>query len=145
MIEEEPADSTANAEMADDSVRAQNSGAWALPVAGSITSCPKCGPVVIGSGSADDDDDAESDNNEPFSSLRISISFHKMQRPYRVDDLEENQSPCSLLDPLIFPTRDASGSVGGEHLCVVCVRCKFGWVERVAQPGMIYRPREEPE
>lgn len=132
MIEEEPVDSTANAEMVDDPARAQSSGDWALPEAGTITVCPKCGS---GNRSEDGDDG------------RFQVRYHLSQwafDPTRGNDAQFRENPCAFTDIDIFPTRRPWG-LGGEHLCVTCLRCHFGWAEKVADPTPVYRQREEGE
>lgn len=128
MIEEEgpavPADEVGTVE---EGAAQAGAGSWALPESGSVTACPKCGPVVD-----------QEDDDEQQSYLRISIHFHKSQRAYAPDEPDAEQFPCAFLSPSLFPEQVGFG-VGGEHLCVRCLRCKYGWVERVSRPESIYR------
>lgn len=136
MIEEEgPAVSAADVGSVEAGTAQAGAGSWALPEAGSITSCPKCGPVIA-SGSVSEDDGSSG-------LLRAHVNFHKTQRPYAPGEPDDQQPPCAFLDPMIFPERVNVGAiVGGEHVCVRCLRCRYGWVERVAQPGSIYFSRQ---
>jgi hypothetical protein len=140
MIEEEPVISADEVGMVEDSPGGVQAGAgsWTLPEAGSITSCPKCGPVIA-TGSVSEDDDS-------FGMLRAHVNFHKTQHPYAPDIPDDQQSPCVFLDPVIFPKHVNVGAiVGGQHVCVRCLRCKYGWVERVARPESIYISRQVEE
>jgi hypothetical protein len=46
----------------------------------------------------------------------------------------------------MFPPSGRIG-VGGEHLCVTCTRCTYGWSTKVANDGedSIYWHEPEPE
>jgi hypothetical protein len=131
--EEEPAVESAEevGAVEDSGVAQAEAGTWALPEHGAITTCPKCHAAG---------DDA---------STILHVTYHYGQRARDLrDSFEEQarQSPCSIVMSECFPTHDPATGLGGEHLCVKCQRCRFGWVEKVANAELPYwRPAEEEE
>lgn len=85
-----------------------------IPECGSITSCPKCQAL----------------------DAIITTSFHPIPQP----PLGPKTDPCT---ELVMLTSSEELEEFCEHLCRVCKRCGFGWVEQVAIEGSVYEPVEE--
>ncbi len=54
---------------------------------------------------------------------------------------EATSPPCRTLGSFGLAP-EVLEEVLGDHVCRVCTRCGFGWVERPARPGSPYEVRE---
>lgn len=88
-----------------------------IPACGHYSTCPKCNGSV-----------AE----------YINVVYHQW-----VQTQASTPPPCSLLVLDVVVTTELEEALR-EHLCKVCHRCGFGWVEQVATPGSVYEPQQDP-
>lgn len=86
-----------------------------LPECNSVPACPMCAAPV-----------------SEFATVRYHPCAPMAENP---------PPPCNHL-VLCTPTQELEGF--DRHLCRVCRRCGFGWVEQVAEAGSIYE-QGEPE
>jgi hypothetical protein len=100
-------------------------GEWALPAAGSVVECPKCMAAEGG----------------------LHVRYHDRQTPYDPSasySPQVNGNPCMFLGWEMFPPSGRLG-VGGEHLCITCTRCGYGWATKVMSEDSLYWHESEPE
>lgn len=122
MEDAQPAPPTEEAGAADDrgeAPEARGHVTWGLPAHDEHATCPKC---------------AAPDGN-------FQITYHQLKQIRMVQHPLGPQlrtAPCIAIPDHRFPD-----GYGGEHLCIMCLNCRFSWVARVADEGSVYHRSDD--